>query len=80
MLFFWPNLQPTTWNNLKKSYETPTSVEINFLHKIENTTTTSCLWAWPYERHGYSLHCTKYCFYGPNQPILTDAGRGKACL
>ena len=32
------------------------------------------------EWHGYSLPCIKYCFHGPDQKILTDAGRGKACL
>jgi len=31
--------------------------------------------------HSCSLLCIyKYCFYGPDQPKLTDAGRGKACL
>jgi len=32
------------------------------------------------ERHGYSLPCIEYCFHGPDQKILTDAGRGKSCL
>ena len=32
------------------------------------------------ERHGYSLPCSKYCFHGPDQKILTDAGRGKALI
>ena len=51
MLFFWPSLNPTTGNNFKTSSltedvndETPTSVEINFLHKIESTTNTNHLW------------------------------------
>jgi len=34
----------------------------------------------PQARHGHSLLCIKYCFHGPDQKILTDAGRGKACL
>jgi len=28
----------------------------------------------------YSLPCIMYCFHGPDQKILTYAGRGKACL
>jgi len=55
-------------------------METNFLHKIEYNQCKSLLKLAHCERNGYSLLCTNDCFYGPDQPILTDAGRGKACF
>jgi len=87
MLFFLPSLKADYWEQLffeDVDDKTPTSVDINFLYKSESTTITSrLLWDFPQipqARHGHSLPCIKYCFHGPDQKILTDAGRGKACL
>jgi len=63
---FWPSLKPTTGNNFKKaSLRIQTSVEMNFLHKIQVT----CCGIGP-ERDAYILLCINFCFYGPDQPIL----------
>jgi len=61
--------------------KTPTSMEINFLHKSEHNFYKSLVMGLAHcERPGYSLPCIKYCFHGPDQKILTVAGSGKACL
>jgi len=85
MLFFDQTLKLTTGNNFKVFFEdiddeTPTSMEINFLHKIEITSNTSpLLWDWPTVKNmEYFLLCIKYWVHCPKQPI--DAGKGKACL
>jgi len=44
--------KPTTGNNFRNFFEdvddeTPTSMEINFLHNIKSTINTSRLWDWP---------------------------------
>jgi len=51
---FWPSLEAYYWEQLQNVFfedvndETPTSMEINFSHKIETTSNTSCLlWDWP---------------------------------
>jgi len=49
MLFFLPSLKANYWEQLQKVFfedvddKTPTIMEINFLHKSENTTITSHL-------------------------------------
>jgi len=55
-------------------------MNINFLHKTDSTTITSrLLWDWSTVKdmdilfHALSID-------GPDQKILTDASRGKACL
>jgi len=56
---------------------------MNFLHKILSATNVYKLLVVGLahcERHGDSPCIYKYCFYGPDQPILTHADRGKACL
>ena len=63
------------WSNTNKY------MELNFLHKIDSTTNTSHLWDWPTVKEmDIRLLCIRYCFHGPDQPMLTDAGREKACL
>jgi len=54
MLFFWPRLKVDYWEQLQKVFfedvddTTPTSMEINFLHKSESATITCRLfWDWP---------------------------------
>jgi len=41
------------------------------------------LWDWPIavkDMDIYSFVCITCCFHGQKQPILTDPGRGEACL
>jgi len=83
ILFFDHALSLLHWEQLWKVFEdvddeTPTSVEINFLHKIESATNTSCLlWDCPTVKDMDTLFSALYefCFYGPDQPILTDGGK-----
>jgi len=87
LLFFLPSLKPTTGNNFKVFFEdvndeTPTSMETNFMHKIESTTNTTLLVGLAHcERHGYSLLCIKIVLMVQTRQYLqTDAGRKKVSL